>query len=64
MHGGFDPETMQQIPWDSVKGNIGEQIGSGTRIWEEPMEELIDNGKLESIFIDCAKKRGLTLIKI
>ena len=49
------------ISWESISGNTGESFGSGTQIWEEPIRELIDNGKLVTIFKKHAKVRGLNL---
>ena len=64
LHGGIDPSNPHggQVPWSIVgSGNIGDRYGSGTRIWSEPIEELIDNGKLITIFKKCAKQRGLNI---
>ena len=61
LHGGWDVSTMEQIPWSVISGNDGTSYGSGTQIWEEPIRELIDNGKLVTLFKKCAKQRGLNL---
>ena len=61
LHGGWDVSTMEQIPWSVISGNDGTSHGSGTQIWEEPIRELIDNGKLVTLFKKCAKQRGLNL---
>ena len=61
LHGGWDVSTMEQIPWSVISGNDGTSHGSGTQIWEEPIRELIDNGKLIALFKKCAKQRGLDL---
>ena len=61
LHGGWDISTMEQIPWSVISGNDGTSHGSGTQIWEEPIRELIDNGKLVTLFKKCAKQRGLNL---
>lgn len=63
LHGGWDVFNLQrgQVPWTAISGNTGESFGSGTQIWEEPMQELIDNGKLVTIFKKCAKQRGLNI---
>ena len=61
LHGGWDVSTMEQIPWSVISGNDGTSHGSGTQIWEEPIRELIDNGKLIALFKKCAKQRGLNL---
>ena len=61
LHGGWDVSTMEQIPWSVISGNDGTSHGSGTQIWEEPIRELIDNGKLITLFKKCAKQRGLNL---
>ena len=47
IHGGIDPSNPHggQIPWSQISSNDGSRHGSGTQIWEEPMQELIDNGK-------------------
>lgn len=63
LHGGWDISNLYdgQISWSAISGNTGERCGSGTQIWEEPMRELIDNGKLVTIFKKHAKARGLSL---
>ena len=63
LHGGWDISHLSsgQISWSAISGNTGERWGSGTQIWEEPMKELIDNGKLITIFKKCAKQRGLNI---
>ncbi len=61
LHGGWDISTMEQIPWSTISSNDGTSYGDGTQIWEEPMQELIDNGKLVAIFKKCAQQRGLNL---
>jgi len=63
LHGGWDVSNLAsgQVSWDSISGNDGTKWGSGTQIWEEPMRELIDNGKLVTIFKKCAKAHGLNL---
>ncbi len=63
LHGGWDVSNLQrgQVPWTAISGNTGESFGSGTQIWKEPMQELIDNGKLVAMFKKCAKQRGLNL---
>lgn len=63
LHGGWDISNMQsgQVSWESISGNTGESWGSDTQIWEEPIRELIDNGKLITIFKKHAKARGLNL---
>ncbi len=63
LHGGWDISNLSngQVPWSAISGNTGESFGSGTQIWEEPMRELIDNGKLVKIFKKCAKQRGLNI---
>lgn len=63
LHGGWDVSNLSngQIPWSAISGNTGESFGSGTQIWEEPIKELIDNGKLITIFKKHAKARGLNL---
>ena len=63
LHGGFDPSNTSagQVPWDVISSNDGSRHGSGTQIWEEPMRELIDNGKLIEIFKKHAKSRGLNI---
>ena len=61
LHGGFDIDTMEQIPWGSISENSGQTYGNGTQIWEEPIRELIDKGKLITIFKKYAKQRGLNI---
>lgn len=63
LHGGWNISNLQsgQISWESISDNTGESFGSGTQIWEEPIRELIDNGKLVTIFKKYAKARGLNL---
>lgn len=63
LHGGWDVSDLSlgQFPWSEISGNTGASFGSGTQIWEEPMRELFDNGKLITLFKKCAKQRGLNL---
>lgn len=63
LHGGIDPANPHggQIPWDQISSNDGSRHGSGIQIWEEPMQELIDNGKLIELFKKHAKARGLNI---
>lgn len=64
LHGGIDPSNPHsgQVSWSIVEGgNIGDRHGSGTQVWSEPIKELIDNGKLVTIFKKCAKQRGLNI---
>lgn len=63
LHGGYNINDMQrgQISWSKINNKHGKRFGSGTQIWEEPMQELIDNGKLIAIFKKCAKQRGLNI---
>ena len=63
LHGGWDISNLQsgQVSWSSISSNTGESFGSGTQIWEEPIKELIDNGKLVTIFKKHAKAHGLNL---
>ena len=61
LHGGWDISTMEQIPWSVISGNDGTSYGSGTQIWEEPIRELIDNGKLITLFKKCARQHGLNI---
>lgn len=63
LHGGFDPSNTSagQVPWDVISSNDGSRHGSGTQIWKEPMQELIDNGKLVELFKKHAKARGLNI---
>lgn len=64
LHGGWDVSHLPsgQVSWSAISGNTGESFGSGTQIWEEPINELIDNGKLITIFKKCAKQRGLNIV--
>ena len=61
LHGGWDISTMEQIPWSTISSNDGTSYGSGTQIWEDPMRELFDGGKLITIFKKHAKQRGLNI---
>lgn len=63
LHGGWDIDNLSdgQIAWSAISGNDGSSWGSGTQIWEEPMRELIDNGKLVTIFKKHVKAHGLNL---
>lgn len=63
LHGGWDVSHLSsgQVSWAAISGSPRERFGSGTQIWEEPMQELIDNGKLVTIFKKCAKQRGLNI---
>ena len=63
LHGGIDPANPHsgQVPWNQISSNDGSRHGSGTQIWEEPMQELIDNGKLVELFKKHAKARGLNI---
>lgn len=63
LHGGWDVSHLSsgQVSWTAISGSPRESFGSGTQIWEEPMQELIDNGKLVTIFKKCAKQRGLNI---
>ena len=63
LHGGWNPSDISagQVPWNPISSNDGSRHGSGTQIWEKPMEELIDNGKLIELFKKHAKTRGLNI---
>lgn len=61
LHGGWDVSTMEQIPWNVISSNDGTSYGSGTQIWEDPMRELFDGGKLITLFKKHAKARGLNI---
>ncbi|MCR2050654.1 hypothetical protein NSB25_25815 [Acetatifactor muris] len=63
LHGGWDVSNLQsgQVPWSVIKNNDGTSYGNGIQIWEDPIHELIDNGKLITIFKKHAKARGLNL---
>ena len=61
LHGGWDVSTMEQIPWNVISSNDGTSYGSGTQIWEDPMRELFDGGKLITLFKKHAKQRGLNI---
>ena len=52
---------MEQIPWSVISSNDGTSYGSGTQIWEYPMRELFDGGKLITLFKKHAKQRGLNI---
>ena len=61
LHGGWDVGEMVQIPWSMISNNDGTSYGNGTQIWEEPIRELIDNGKLITLFKKCARQHGLNI---
>ena len=63
LHGGWDINNMSsgQVPWSAISSNSGESYGSGTQIWEEPMRELFDEGKLIALFKKHAKTHGLNI---
>ena len=63
LHGGWNPSNISagQIPWEDIADNNGTRYGSGTQIWEEPMRELFDNGKLIELFKKYARLRGLNI---
>lgn len=63
LHGGWDTSNLKkgQVPWATISSNTGKRFGSGTQIWEDPMWELMDNGKLAAIFKKCARQRGLNI---
>lgn len=62
LHGGWvinNGKADRQIPWEDL--NDDSNYGN-VRIWDTPMEELLDSRKLRDIFIDEAKKLGLNII--
>lgn len=63
LHGGWNPSntSIGQVPWSQISSNDGSRYGSGIQIWEEPMDELLDNGKLVELFKKHAKARGLNI---
>lgn len=61
LHGGWDVGEMVQIPWENISDNTGKSWGTGTQIWEEPMEKLFTKGKLIDSFKRHAKARGLNI---
>lgn len=64
LHGGIDPSNPHggQVPWSVVgSGNIGDRHGGGTQIWSEPINELLNDGKLIGLFKKHAKVRGLNI---
>lgn len=63
LHGGWDIDDLPlgQVSWSAISSNDGTAYGSGTQIWEEPMRELFDGGKLVTLFKKCAKARGLNI---
>lgn len=63
LHGGWDIADIPngQVPWGAISSNSGESYGSGTQIWEEPMRELFDDGKLIELFKKHAKAHGLNI---
>ena len=63
LHGGWDVSNFVkgQTTWGSIADNDGSRWGSGTQIWEEPMNELFNGGKLVTLFKKYAKTYGLNL---
>lgn len=63
LHGGWDTDNLSngQMPWDTISGNDGTAYGNGTQIWEEPMKEFIERGKLVILFKKYTKQRGLNI---
>ncbi len=63
LHGGWDVDNTSsgQVSWSAISSNSGEAYGAGTQIWEEPMRELFDNGKLIALFKKHAKAHGLNI---
>ena len=63
LHGGWNPSNISagQVPWEDIENNNSARYGSGTQIWEEPMRELFDNGKLIELFKKYARLRGLNI---
>lgn len=62
LHGGWEVKygvATEQIPF----GEIGDGSGYGeTRIWHNPMSELLEGGKLKEMFLKYAKEFKLNLI--
>ena len=58
LHEGWDTSNFSsgQVTCDSIKDNDGTRRGSGTQIWEDPMRELLDGGKLITLFKKHAKQ--------
>lgn len=58
LHGGWDTSDLSkgQVPWEKISSNLGKGFGS-----QEPMQELIDNEKLISMFKKHAQVCGLNL---
>lgn len=63
LHGGWNTSSFVtgQVTWGSISDNDGSRWGSGTQIWEEPMNELFNGGKLIALFKKHAKAYGLNL---
>lgn len=70
LHGGWDfmnpknddgsnKDVFYQIPFSSLNDDSDYE---GTRIWHDPMEELLKGGKLRRYFLEEAKKLGLNII--
>lgn len=61
LHGGWDVGSMMRVPWSSISSNSGAPYGNGTQIWEEPIRDLLDTGKLVIMFKKYANQRGLKI---
>lgn len=63
LHGGWDVSSFVkgQTTWGSIADNDGSRWGSGTQIWEEPMNELFEGDKIVTLFKKYAKAHGLNL---
>jgi hypothetical protein len=70
LHGGFEfmnkknddgsnKEMFFQIPFSSLNEDSDYK---GTRIWHDPMEELLNGGKLRQYFLEEARKLNLNII--
>ena len=63
LHGGWDVSSFVkgQTTWGSIADNDGSRWGSGTQIWEEPMNEFFEGDKIVTLFKKYAKVHGLNL---
>lgn len=63
LHGGWNTSSFAsgQVTWGSISDNDGSRWGSGTQIWEEPVRELFDSGKLVDMFKRYARTYGLNV---
>lgn len=63
LHGGWDISdlSMGQVPWSTISGNDGTSHGSGTQIWEEPINDVFKSGDIIMLFKKHAMANGLNI---